>query len=92
MVAIIFPGAIKTNIKKNSGLKETKKDKEEANKYASKVTHPNDAAQQIITAIEKNKYRATIGKDAKFLDKLYRLAPQYAVNLITKKMKSMSQS
>ena len=90
-VTVIHPGAINTNIKFNSGLEQSEKEKEIAEKSSS-VLQPDDAARQIISAMEKDKYRAMIGKDAKMLDVLYRIASKFAVNFITKKMKSMSQS
>ena len=40
-------------------------------------------------AIEKNKPRITIGKDAKTMDILTRLNPIYAAKLIYKQMKSL---
>lgn len=45
------------------------------------------AAEIIIKAIEKDKYRVTVGKDATLLDILYRLSPRMATNFIGKMMK-----
>jgi short-subunit dehydrogenase len=45
------------------------------------------AAEIIIKAMENNKYRATVGKDATMLDILYRLSPRFATNFIGKMMK-----
>ncbi|PKQ66005.1 short-chain dehydrogenase [Labilibaculum manganireducens] len=83
-VTVVHPGAINTNIKFNSGLEQSEKEKEEA-KTSSGVLQPNEAAKKNIAVIEKDKFRARIGKDAKMLDVLYRIAPKFAVNLITKK-------
>lgn len=52
----------------------------------------NKAAAKIIHAIEKNKFRVMVGKDARFLDILYRINPKMAVNMIVKKMGKFSQT
>lgn len=83
-VTVIHPGAIETNITQNSGLSGPKVDSE--NSKNNLALSPAEAAIKIIAAIEKNKFRATVGKDAWFLDKLYRLAPQFATNFIGKMM------
>lgn len=82
-VTIVFPGAIATNIMENSGLETPK-----SNGDSSMKALPADkAAAQIISAIETNKTRVFVGRDSYFLDKLYRLSPQYAINLIAKMIK-----
>lgn len=45
------------------------------------------AAIKIIHAIEKNRFRAHIGIDAKILSFLYMLSPKYTILLISKAMK-----
>ena len=40
----------------------------------------------IVEAIAKGRFRATIGKDAATMDKLSRLNPKYATELIAKQM------
>ncbi len=89
-VTVVHPGAIMTNITQNSGLGGPKVENEETN--SNMALSPSKAAQIIIRAMEKNKFRATVGKDAWFLDKLYRFAPKFATNFIGKMMKkSLSQ-
>jgi len=83
-MTVVHPGAIMTNITQNSGLGGPKVEGDEASKMA---LSPSKAASIIISAMEKNKFRATVGKDAWFLDKLYRLAPKFATNFIGKMMK-----
>ncbi|MFN5214593.1 MAG: SDR family NAD(P)-dependent oxidoreductase [Bacteroidota bacterium] len=82
-VTIVFPGAIETNITANSGVSI---DIDPAVRAKAKSMHPSKAAGLIIEAIEKNIFRVVIGSDASFMDKLSRLAPVYAKNLISKKM------
>lgn len=86
-VTVIHPGAIATNITENSGLG---KPKMEANDKQSKMAMSAEkAAEKIIAAIENNKYRATVGKDAMILDLLYRFTPKMATNFIGKMMRKM---
>jgi short-subunit dehydrogenase len=83
-VTVIHPGAIATNITENSGLGKPKIDPD---KPQSQMAMPaSKAAEKIIAAIEKDKYRATIGKDAMILDLLYRFSPRMATNFIGKMM------
>lgn len=88
-VTVIHPGAIATNITENSGVEipETMSDGGSADAY--KTMPAADAAAVMIEAIEKNKFRVLVGKDASFLDKLYRFNPKMAVNMIVKRMGDM---
>jgi short-subunit dehydrogenase len=86
-VTVVHPGAIATNITENSGLG---KPKMEANAKESKMAlSAEKAAEKIIAAMENNKYRVTVGKDAMMLDLLYRLSPRMATNFIGKMMAKM---
>ena len=85
-VTVVFPGAIGTEITKNSGV--------EANIEAGaesdyKTLPPSEAAEIIIDGMEKNKYRVLVGSDAHFMDFLYRLAPKRAAKLIFDQMKEL---
>lgn len=83
-VTVVHPGAIATNITENSGLG---KPKIELSKRQGQMALPaQKAAEIIIRAMEKDKYRVMVGKDATFLDFLYRFSPKYATNFIQKKM------
>jgi len=87
-VTAIYPGAIATNIAQNSGMAmPANMDPHEANKFPT--TPSPEAARIIIDAIEKNAYKVFIGKDAKTMDRLTRLMPQKAAELIYNNMKSL---
>ena len=86
-VTIVFPGAIATNIAANSGIVNMNIDSAQASSI--KTTPAPVAAAAMIDAIERNKPRITIGKDAKTMDILTRLNPIYAAKLIYKQMKSL---
>ncbi|MFD2841759.1 SDR family NAD(P)-dependent oxidoreductase [Populibacterium corticicola] len=83
-VTTIYPGAIATNIAGNSGLAGRSSDDASASKH--KMTSAKDAGAVIVDAIVKGKFRATIGSDAKMMDRLHRLAPKKATEIIAKKM------
>ena len=87
-VTIVYPGAIATDITANSGV-ATPQQGDEQQGSAFPMTSAPDAAAQIIEAVEKGPYRMTIGRDAAMLDRLSRLAPQRATEMIAKKMASL---
>lgn len=87
-VSIVFPGATGTNITANSGV-ATPNSPDTTKKSAAKTLPPDKAAQIIVTGVEKDKARIFVGKDSGLMDKLYRLSPGFATNLIAKQMKSL---
>jgi NADP-dependent 3-hydroxy acid dehydrogenase YdfG len=84
-VTVVFPGGVATNITSNSGLNMPKFDKS----GVMQLMAADKAATIILDAMEKNKYRVLVGSDAKFLDFLSRLFPEYATNFIRNKMKAL---
>lgn len=86
-VTVVLPGAINTNIMSNSGVKSKENEAAMKDKQGSIALSADKAAARIIRAIERDKLRVTIGKDAKFLDLFYRLSPRLAINFIVKMMK-----
>lgn len=86
-VTLILPGGVATNITTNSNVEMNEKMKNM--KSPMKLLTAKQAAQKILTATKKQKFRAVIGKDSSFMDKLYRLNPKRAVHMITKKMKEL---
>lgn len=86
-VTVIHPGAVNTNITTNSGVEN--KSSMSAEEQAKRTLPADAAAAIMIDAIEKNKFRVMVGKDATFLDLFYRFSPKRAVNFIVKQMSSM---
>jgi short-subunit dehydrogenase len=86
-VTVVFPGAVNTNITKNSGLSVAPQSNAEARPV--KILSSSKAAQIIIDGMENNRYRVLVGKDASFMDIFYRFNPARAARLITKKMKNI---
>lgn len=84
-VMVVFPGAIATNIIRNSKV-EIKKSSSTSN---YKMLSPNKAAEEIITGIEKNKFKLFIGSDSKFMNLFYKLNSKAAIKAINNKMKNI---
>jgi short-subunit dehydrogenase len=85
-VTVVFPGAVATNITTNSGIYMPKVSTDAS---SFKQTTAQVAAKMMVDAIEKGKPRITIGKDATMMDRLSRINPVFAANLIYKQMKSL---
>ena len=86
-LTVVFPGGISTNIAKNSGIEGM--DMSQADeKTAKMLLTPNEAACQIIHAIESNKCRVYIGKDSKLMNFLFKYAPKFALKTINKMLGS----
>lgn len=83
-VTTIFPGNISTNISANSGVKMI-----DAGGRKVRATTPEAAGAQIVDGIEKGKFRVLVGGDARLLDRLVRLSPKWATELIARQMKSV---
>ncbi|MBU1019805.1 MAG: SDR family oxidoreductase [Firmicutes bacterium] len=85
-VSIVFPGAIKTDIAKNSGIEMKEGDLENSK---IKMTSANDAAKIMLKGVKKEKLRILVGKDAWIMDKYYRLFPVKAIKLMQKMLASI---
>ena len=75
------------NISVNSGLAMPANAVDQEQKF--KALPAPTAAKIMVDAIEKGKARVTVGKDATMMDRLSRLNPVFAANLIYKQMKSL---
>ncbi|MDD3453172.1 MAG: SDR family NAD(P)-dependent oxidoreductase [Bacilli bacterium] len=84
-VTIVFPGAIKTDIAKNSNVIM----ESSSTKSNMPMTNPDVAANLIVEAIEKNKFQVYIGTDAKMMNLMYKMNPKKAIKFINKKMKEL---
>ncbi|QIK71511.1 SDR family oxidoreductase [Propioniciclava coleopterorum] len=85
-VTVVFPGAVGTNITANSGVTTPGAGTRDQAAAAARTTSPADAAETIIRGMERGSYRVFVGRDAKGLDALTRLAPERAMDLIAEKM------
>jgi short-subunit dehydrogenase len=87
-VTVVFPGAIETNISKNSGVTINMDPADEAS-TTMRALPANDAANIIIDGIESDKYSILVGSEAKFMDLIYRISPKRAAAYISKQMKNL---
>jgi NADP-dependent 3-hydroxy acid dehydrogenase YdfG len=76
-VCCVHPGGIRTNIARASRGSHPGMSPDERGAEFEKVakTTPESAAAQIIRAVEKQKKRLLIGRDAKFIDIIQRIFP-----------------
>ena len=78
-VTTVHPGGIKTNIARNArmdpSVRDIAADPEEAAQDFERafITSPEKAAEQILTAVRRDRRRALIGPDAKAIDLVSRL-------------------
>jgi len=89
-VTTVFPGAIATNISVNSGV-VIGGAATSAQNSKIKTTSAPDAAAIIVDGIEKDKYHVFVGSDARTMNLLWRLMPEWAANLIYSQMRSLLQ-
>ena len=87
-VTLVFPGAMSTDIAKNSGVVMAASSTSTA---ASKIptTDPSVAAQMIIEAIQRERERVFIGSDARLMHLLVRISPRLAARVIYRKMQAL---
>jgi short-subunit dehydrogenase len=86
-VSVVFPGAVATNITENSGVSVDVDPEEAASDFPSLPA--DDAAEIIIKGMEADKYRILVGRDARTMDFLSRLAPKRAANIIYNQMRDL---
>lgn len=87
-VTVVFPGGVSTNITGNSGV-EVPGGAEAAASSRIPTTTPQDAARQIVDGLEKGAYHVVIGKDARGLDLMTRIAPRRATDFVAKRMAAL---
>jgi NADP-dependent 3-hydroxy acid dehydrogenase YdfG len=85
-VTVVFPGAIATNIRENSGLGNPETS---SNGKRSQALSAADAARIIVRGIEENAHHVFVGRDANLMDKFYRLSPLRATRSIASKMSAL---
>jgi short-subunit dehydrogenase len=85
-VTLVLPGAVDTNITRNSGIEMPKTD---PSAPAMPMLSADKAAGMIVDAMEANRYRVLVGQDARFMDFIYRLHPERAARYIREKLKGL---
>jgi NAD(P)-dependent dehydrogenase (short-subunit alcohol dehydrogenase family) len=87
-VSVVMPGGVGTAIATNSGveLPIAGASMEDA-KFP--LTSPEKAAAIIVDGIERSKFHVYVGKDARIMNMLVRLAPKQAAKLIQRQMRTL---
>ena len=89
-VTTIHPGGIKTNIARNARMDASVSDiggdpqKAVRDFERAFITSPETAAEQILTAVRRNRRRALIGPDAKVIDLVSRLPAKLYQTVLTR--------
>lgn len=86
-LTLVWPGAIGTNISKNSGVTVAGAENMESSKM--KVTSAVEAGRMMVDAIEQGQKRIYIGGDAKFMGRLSKWSQDTAAKLIYKNLKAL---
>ena len=79
-VTIVFPGAVATDIVKNSNVEIN------SGNSSYKALPADRAASIIIKSIEKNKFQVFVGSDSKIMNFMYKFNAKSAINYINKMM------
>ncbi|MCB9665826.1 MAG: SDR family oxidoreductase [Alphaproteobacteria bacterium] len=88
-VSIVFPGAVGTDIAVNSkAMSAADMEKASAGSNFPMLT-PAEAARQILRGMERDRYHVLVGKDARLMDALVRIAPERAARMIWKQMQGL---
>jgi short-subunit dehydrogenase len=89
-VTTVHPGGIKTNIARNARLdasvRDIAGDPEKAARAFERgfITSPERAAEQILTAVRRDRRRALVGPDAKAIDLVSRLPAAIYQSILTR--------
>jgi len=85
-VTVVCPGSVASNIRANSGLSSPST--LEVNGVV-KALPASKAAAIIVSGIEDDAFHVFVGRDARLMDKFYRLSPSLAARTIAKKMRAL---
>lgn len=86
-VTAVFPGAIATNISENSGVAMERQSSESSSSFTA--VPADEAAKTIIDGMKQDKFQVYIGKDARMMNVLYRINPQWATRFMFNQMKAL---
>lgn len=87
-VSVVMPGAVATNISANSGV-DAPIAGGDAEAASYRATSPEDAGRIILDGIADGDLHVFVGRDARTMNILNRLAPRRSTNLIYRQMKGM---
>ena len=88
-VSVVMPGAVATEITANSGVAAPGGAAAEEAGRSFPTTSAEDAARIVVDGMEAGRLHIYVGRDAKLMNLLSRIAPRRAVHLIEKQMRSL---
>ena len=88
-VMLVYPGAVGTEIAARSGVDVEEMLGEGDGTSSFKPLPASQAADMIINGMVNKRFQVLVGKDARFMNFLYRLSPKFATNYITRQMGSL---
>lgn len=88
-VTVVFPGAIATNISRNSGVTIAAPAAESESARSFPTTSAEDAAETILDGMERDAFQVYIGNDARMMNYFYRLSPKRATRFMFNRMKQL---
>ena len=86
-VSVVFPGAVSTDITSNSGVDVPGGATEGSSRMPT--TSPEDAASIILDGMEEGDLHIYVGKDAKLMGVVNRVAPRRSIHLIQRQMRKL---
>lgn len=87
-VSLVFPGAVRTEITENSGVdRGDTASSQQGGRYP--MTEPKEAARTIVDGMASDRYHIYVGRDARLMNLLNRLAPRRSAHLIQRQMKRL---
>jgi len=87
-VSVIFPGAVATDITSHSGV-DAPVDPESAEAGSYRTTSAEDAARIIVDGIEDDRFHIYVGRDARTMNLMNRVAPRRSTHLIYRQMRDL---
>lgn len=88
-VSVVIPGAVETEITTNSGVAMPGGGATAGKKSRLPTTSAPDAAGTILDGIEAGRLHIWVGRDARLLGILSRVAPKRVIHLVQRQMKSL---
>lgn len=90
-VTVVLPGAVRTDITANSGVDTPGAGTAEASS-TTPMTEPDAAARTIVDGIEADRFHVHVGRDARLMHLLNRLAPRRSTHFIQRRMADLLAS
>jgi short-subunit dehydrogenase len=88
-VSVVMPGAVRTDITAHSGVSTPASAGADDSAQSRRITEPDEAARIIVDGIESNRLHIYVGRDARLMNLLNRLAPRRSTHLIQRQMKQL---